>query len=91
MTTIKVRIKGKVQGVFFRTYVQKEARKLGITGWIKNEEDGSVLLEACGEREKLNQLVKLINIGSPASKVEDVDVTWTKKNKGKLNDFQIKK
>jgi acylphosphatase len=91
MTTIKVRIKGKVQGVFFRTYVQKEARKLGITGWIKNEEDGSVSLEACGEREKLNQLIERINIGSPASKVEDLDITWIKRSQRKLNDFQIKK
>jgi acylphosphatase len=91
MTTIKARVKGKVQGVFFRAYIQKEAGKLGIVGWIKNEKDGSVLLEACGEREKLNQLIERINIGSPASKVEDLDITWIKRSQRKLNDFQIKK
>jgi acylphosphatase len=91
MTTIKARVKGKVQGVFFRTYIQREARKLGIVGWIKNEKDGSVSLEACGEREKLNQLIERINIGSPASKVEDLDITWIKRSQRKLNDFQIKK
>jgi acylphosphatase len=91
MTTIKARVKGKVQGVFFRAYIQKEAGKLGIVGWIKNEKDGSVSLEACGEREKLNQLIERINIGSPASKVEDLDITWIKRSQRKLNDFQIKK
>jgi acylphosphatase len=91
MTTIKARVKGKVQGVFFRAYIQKEAGKLGIVGWIKNEKDGSVSLEACGEREKLNQLIERINIGSPASKVEDLDIVWIKGSQRKLNDFQIKK
>ena len=50
---IHAMLSGKVQGVFFRDSVQKKARSLGLTGWIKNIHNGDVELIACGERDAI--------------------------------------
>ncbi|MFI4956316.1 MAG: acylphosphatase [Gammaproteobacteria bacterium] len=46
-------IEGKVQGVFYRAEAQKEAQRLGLTGFVRNEPEGTVLAVACGEPEAL--------------------------------------
>lgn len=55
---------GSVQGVGFRYRAQYAANGLGITGWVKNEWDGSVSMEAQGSEEQINEMLKLINQGS---------------------------
>jgi len=50
-TTKRIKVIGKVQGVFFRKSTQDKAKELGLVGWVKNDEDGSVLAEVEGERE----------------------------------------
>lgn len=54
---------GRVQGVGFRYRAKYAARFLGITGWARNESDGSVTVEAQGTLEKINEMMKLINDG----------------------------
>ncbi|TMG57453.1 MAG: acylphosphatase, partial [Chloroflexi bacterium] len=49
-------VRGDVQGVGFRYYVQRKARQLGLPGWVRNNDDGSVELVAEGERDALEQL-----------------------------------
>jgi len=65
-TIIRKRIQftGAVQGVGFRYRARYAASGCGVTGWVKNEWDGSVLMEAQGTNEQINQVLKLINAGS---------------------------
>ncbi len=55
---------GSVQGVGFRYRAQYAANGLRVTGWVKNEWDGSVSMEAQGTEEQINEMLKLINQGS---------------------------
>lgn len=58
------RFTGAVQGVGFRYRAQYAANGCRVTGWVKNEWDGSVLMEAQGTEEHINEMLKLINEGS---------------------------
>lgn len=49
-------VSGRVQGVFYRAATQDNARRLGLTGWVRNLPDGRVELVACGEEQKLREL-----------------------------------
>ena len=55
---------GNVQGVGFRYFAQCAAQKLGLTGWVANNWDGSVTLEAQGERAALDELVPMQSLGA---------------------------
>ncbi len=68
-----IRVTGKVQGVFFRKYTQQKARELGLNGFVRNVEDGSVYIEAEGEPAKLVELLEWCKEGSPQAEVEAVD------------------
>ena len=74
--TVHIGIYGQVQGVFFRRNAKDEADKLGLVGWVRNNEDGSVEIMAVGSREKLNEFVKWCKKGSPSAEVEKVEVDW---------------
>ena len=67
---------GRVQGVGFRRYVRGWARKLSLTGWVRNEPDGTVRLVAEGDRAALDRLVRLLWGGPPTSDVTDVSTSW---------------
>lgn len=60
-------VHGLVQGVGFRYSTQREALKLGLTGYAKNLDDGSVEVLACGETEKVEQLIAWLKAGGPRS------------------------
>ena len=53
MNSIKAKVYGKVQGVFFRDFTKREAQRLKLTGWVKNMNNGSVRLQAIGEDNQL--------------------------------------
>ncbi len=89
MKSLKIKIYGKVQGVFFRANAQEKAQKLNLTGWAKNESDGTVLIEAQGEKEALEKFLKWCQEGSPYSKVEKVDSQWEEVKK-EFRDFSIR-
>ena len=63
------RAEGRVQGVGFRMYVQQHAMDLGITGWVRNMDDGSVTMELQGSPEKLDRLEQIIRRGNAFIKV----------------------
>ena len=73
---VQLFIRGRVQGVFFRAATQREARRLGIVGWVKNRNDGSIELVAEGEEESIKELVNWAGHGPSAARVENVDVRW---------------
>ncbi|GIV24030.1 MAG: acylphosphatase [Bacteroidia bacterium] len=70
----RVQVFGKVQGVFFRKYAQMTAQSLGLVGFVRNQPDGSVLAEVQGPPEKLELFVQWTHRGSPAARVEKVEV-----------------
>lgn len=69
-----IKITGDVQGVNFRYFTQKEAQKLNLSGWARNEHDGSVLIFVQGEEEVANKMIEWAREGSPMAEVEKVDV-----------------
>lgn len=73
---LSARITGRVQGVGFRNFTQMRARQLGVTGWVRNEGDGSVQLEAEGPRGALESLVEAVQDGPRMARVENVEVDW---------------
>ncbi len=74
---VSARITGRVQGVGFRNFTRRRARRLDVTGWVRNESDGSVRLEAEGPTDALESLVEAVHEGPRMARVEAVDVDWS--------------
>lgn len=74
MKHFNIKITGRVQGVFFRDSTRREANDLGVKGFVKNERDGSVYVEAEAKEEVLNEFVEWCRQGPPASQVDQVDI-----------------
>lgn len=69
----RFRVRGRVQGVGFRWWTAEQARELGLAGVVRNEPDGSVLVEAEGEEGAIAALRARLASGPPAARVEAVD------------------
>jgi acylphosphatase len=69
-------VSGRVQGVFFRRAAADQARALGIRGWARNLDDGSVELVAQGKRRNLEVLLAWAHQGPPHARVDSVQVDW---------------
>jgi len=82
-------VNGRVQGVNFRYYTEREARRLQITGWVANESDGSVRVVAEGTESQLAQLLQFLHRGSPAAHVDSVSETWGAAT-GEFNGFRVR-
>ena len=80
---------GRVQGVFFRDFVQEQANRLNLSGYVHNWPDGSVEVWAEGERDKLEELVNYLKIGPPAAMVDRVNFEWLE-YKGSYSGFSVK-
>ena len=65
-------VTGRVQGVGFRWFVEKEARALGVGGWVRNNDNGNVEVLASGTPEQLERLRKLLEQGPRAARVDEV-------------------
>lgn len=75
MKYVSVRVQGRVQGVGFRYFTQHAAMSHNITGWVKNEDDGAVSLEAYGEDNNINRFLEEIKKGPTRfAKVSEMDV-----------------
>ncbi|MDI3299159.1 MAG: acylphosphatase [Bacillota bacterium] len=70
---VHLRIRGRVQGVGFRAGARAEAERLGVTGWVRNAEDGSVELEAQAEPEALERFLRWCQRGPAGARVDAVD------------------
>lgn len=86
---VRARVRGRVQGVCYRVATRATARSLGLTGWVRNEDDGSVLLEAEGEPAAVERLVAWLGKGPPGAWVAGVDVDKLVPVDGE-KDFQIR-
>ena len=74
MKNLRLTIRGKVQGVFFRAETKKMADLLGVKGFVKNETDGSVLVEAEGEDNAIHNLIDYCHHGPQNATIESVSV-----------------
>lgn len=72
MQHFNIKVTGTVQGVFYRASTKNKAVELGITGWVRNEPDGSVYIEAEGDPDQLNALMSWCRSGPARAKVDDV-------------------
>ena len=72
--TFVIIVSGKVQGVYYRQSAKQKAVELGVSGFVKNMPDGSVMLIATGSKEQLSALVEWCRKGPPAARVTDVKV-----------------
>jgi acylphosphatase len=73
---VQVRVLGRVQGVGYRFFVQRVARELHLTGWVRNEADGSVVLEAQGTEAPLQELIRELRFGPSLAQVDDLRIDW---------------
>ena len=81
-------IRGRVQGVGFRWFVEREAHMLGIAGWVRNNHDGSVEVLAQGTRDQLSGLHSRLRQGPRAARVDEVEVSESRPVAG-LSSFRI--
>jgi acylphosphatase len=72
LNVLHVAVRGRVQGVGFRWFVRERARQLGLSGWVRNEADGSVEVFAIGPHSELAKLRRLLEQGPPAASVDAV-------------------
>jgi acylphosphatase len=68
-------VRGRVQGVGFRWFVEREAHILGIAGWVRNNNDGTVEVLAQGTRDQLSGLHSRLREGPRAARVDSVEVS----------------
>ena len=80
-------IRGRVQGVGFRYSMRLEARRLGVTGWVRNRHDGSVEAIAQGPAEAVEALVEWSRHGPPGARVTDVQVGT---GEGDYTEFELR-
>jgi acylphosphatase len=73
---IRATVYGRVQRVAFREYTRQEAARLGVSGWVRNQPDGTVAVLCEGEAAEVDALVAWLSVGSPyamVSRVESVE------------------
>lgn len=73
--TIRIIVKGKVQGVYFRKYTRNKALELGLEGEVMNQPDGSVCVYATGTESQLEALKAVCETGPPAARVTEMNTT----------------
>ena len=73
--TLAVKVSGKVQGVGFRFAAVRRAHSLGIFGWVRNLEDGTVEALLQGGHDKVDQMLSWLNVGPPAARVDNVEIS----------------
>jgi len=81
-------VRGRVQGVGFRWFVEREAHILGVAGWVRNNADGSVEVQAQGSRDQLSGLRSRLRQGPRAARVDGVEESESRPVSG-LSSFRI--
>jgi acylphosphatase len=86
--SLRAVVSGRVQGVFYRMFVLREANGLGLCGMVRNLLDGRVEVTTEGDRQKLEQLVQRLREGPPKAHVSDVTTEWDEYRQ-EYDSFQI--
>lgn len=83
-------VKGRVQGVGFRAYVESAAWRTGVAGWVRNVGYDTVEAAAEGERAQVERFIELMKQGPPASRVDEARVEW-EKPAGEFREFEVRR
>jgi len=86
----RLRIEGRVQGVFYRGSMNAEARAFGVCGWVRNHVDGSVEAVVEGPRSAVDRLIAWARRGPPGALVTGVQVEWAEP-RGEFTDFSTRR
>ncbi len=86
MVTKNLRIHGRVQGVYFRDSMRQQARRLGVTGWVRNRTDGTVEAMVSGELEAISKIIEWARRGPPAARVTSVEI---EEAQGQFDRFEL--
>ena len=89
MKTLRIKIKGVVQGVFFRKFIKENADELGVRGFVRNLEDGRIEIVIEGRDEKENELLEKCKKGPKHSEIKEIEVEEIK-HQG-FQDFKVSK
>lgn len=74
LRVVDVRVRGRVQGVGFRWFVLRRARALGVSGWVRNTEEGEVEVHATGDTSRVSELLTALRRGPAHAEVQSLDV-----------------
>ena len=86
MVTKRLRISGRVQGVYFRDSMRQQARQLGVNGWVRNRSDGTVEAMVHGEPAAVAKIIEWAQRGPATAKVTDVQV---EEAQGQFSSFEL--
>ncbi len=90
LASVQATVYGYVQGVFFRTFVYRQAEELGLAGYVRNLPGGeAVEVVAEGEKKQLEKLISHLKVGPPAARVERVVTNWAEYT-GSYSEFSIR-
>jgi acylphosphatase len=70
----RLRITGRVQGVGYRDWALATGKRLGLTGWVRNRQDGSVEALVVGDEQAVGQMIEACRRGPPMARVDEIDV-----------------
>ena len=84
--TLRLVIHGRVQGVFFRDSMRREAQRLGISGWVRNRSDGTVEAAVQGEPADVDAIVRWARRGPPHAQVERIEI---ESHEGSYTSFEV--
>jgi len=73
---VNCRVHGVVQGVGFRAWTARQARELNLSGWVKNDDDGSVLVQAAGFESDIETFVEELKVGPAGAQVSKLDLEY---------------
>ena len=90
MKRLVAKVYGHVQGVFFRDTTRRHAQQRDITGWVRNERDGTVQVVAEGEEQALEHLLDFLHRGPSAARVDRVEAEWQSAT-GEFKTFHIRR
>lgn len=76
LASLQATVHGRVQGVFFRASVQRQAEMLRLSGYVRNQPDGTVEIRAEGEKEQLDKLLDYLKVGTRPARVDEVVHEW---------------
>jgi len=89
VAAVEATVHGRVQGVFFRDFVSRRARQLGLTGFVRNLPGGSVEVIAEGKKEHLEELIGYLKVGPPAARVKEMITSWSEYT-GNHSSFKVR-
>ena len=90
MKRIRFVVTGRVQGVGYRWYLKAEARPLGLTGWVRNREDGAVEGEVEGGDDAVEALIPCLEEGPPSAIVTNVEISEISDETQRYKQFEIR-